>query len=505
MTDYFDVASGDIISALTTQQLYTILNHNFIVSEPEITISNMDLTVTVNIFSLYETDMYEKVTQTVTIPSADATNPRIDLIAAKNDITFPTGLSATAASGGSLADGTYYYRISAIDSNGIESIASMNANATTDSGAGNSTVNLSWTASSDAASYNIYRTTTEGSYGASSLLASGVTTTTYSDDGSVTLSAGSPKSIYSFKMYVRKGTAEATPKPPILHNNEVLIAYVNVPAGTTAITNDNIHTSVWDLTELLFLNFRSIPTDYPSDAYSFRFNALNSSIIAPYNSSTYIDIGHTDYTNDPVYPDLVLNKKGRILSETNATTFKSNTNFMDVYYKNPIYPYTFDYSNTNEKIYASNTTGTDIFAELNNRNQVYNLDYILGSGMTASQQDKITVNVPTYFVNPAKTGDTDGYVTAWTISFPATYIKRMFVVEENGNGSYCTGKIQYHKVSDATWYDWDNAIIDTLTYRNILHVFPTATEIDGIRGLLDNSDTSNARSIEWKYLALFKE
>jgi hypothetical protein len=102
----------------------------------------------------------------------------------------PTGVSATAASGGSLTDGTtYYYMVSAVIS-GVESAASAQFSSGAISGT-NQTNDLTWTAVSGASSYNVYRTTTSGSFSATSLLAS-PTTNSFNDDGTGTLSAGAP-------------------------------------------------------------------------------------------------------------------------------------------------------------------------------------------------------------------------------------------------------------------------------------------------------------------------
>ena len=69
------------------------------------------------------------------------------------DMSAPTGVSATANAGGSLADGTYYYRVTALDGTG-ETVGSAEVNATT-SGTDNS-VSISWSAVTGAAKYRVY-------------------------------------------------------------------------------------------------------------------------------------------------------------------------------------------------------------------------------------------------------------------------------------------------------------------------------------------------------------
>jgi hypothetical protein len=94
-------------------------------------------------------------------------------------LTIPTGLSASVATGGSLALGLTYYVITAVTANG-ETLRSAqvaeNMNATY------RTVNLSWTAYPGATSYKVYRSTTSGSYGATSLAGS-PTVTSFTDSG----------------------------------------------------------------------------------------------------------------------------------------------------------------------------------------------------------------------------------------------------------------------------------------------------------------------------------
>ena len=95
--------------------------------------------------------------------------------------TQPQNPTATKASGGTLAPGTYYYVITAITASG-EGVASASVHATTD--ASNGTITLTWDAVTGATSYRIYRGTSAGS--ATAFFAPGGTSATFNDDGSAT-------------------------------------------------------------------------------------------------------------------------------------------------------------------------------------------------------------------------------------------------------------------------------------------------------------------------------
>jgi hypothetical protein len=96
---------------------------------------------------------------------------------------------AALATGGTLTVGTaLYYVITASDGSG-ETIQSTEVTATPTSG--NQTINLTWTATQGAASYNVYRSTVTGVYTTPAKLVN-VTTNSYSDTGGTAVSAGAP-------------------------------------------------------------------------------------------------------------------------------------------------------------------------------------------------------------------------------------------------------------------------------------------------------------------------
>lgn len=100
----------------------------------------------------------------------------------------PVQASAVAASGGSLANGTtYYWVVTALNANGEtvksneQSLAISNPN---------NTGTISWAAVTNATSYKVYRSTSTGTYGATSLVGS-TSGVTLNDTGAA-LSSGTP-------------------------------------------------------------------------------------------------------------------------------------------------------------------------------------------------------------------------------------------------------------------------------------------------------------------------
>ena len=110
------------------------------------------------------------------------------------EMAFPSGVSATLASGGTLTlSQPYYYVVTAIDGLGGETVQSSEVTATP-TVSGTQTINLSWSGVPGAASYKVYRSTTSGSYGSGSHLAGNPSAASFSDTG-VSLSAGNPPTV----------------------------------------------------------------------------------------------------------------------------------------------------------------------------------------------------------------------------------------------------------------------------------------------------------------------
>lgn len=88
--------------------------------------------------------------------------PILPVAGLKPNTAMGTVTTAFANSGGTVADGAYFFRVAYVDYNG-ESEASAEATVTCSGGAGNAhTVTLSWTAITGAFMYKIYASTTTG-------------------------------------------------------------------------------------------------------------------------------------------------------------------------------------------------------------------------------------------------------------------------------------------------------------------------------------------------------
>lgn len=107
-------------------------------------------------------------------------------------IVPPVGVTATVSAGGTLtAATTYYYVVTALDEGG-ETIASSQVSGLTTSS--NKTITIQWFPVLAATSYRIYRSTTSGVYGATSLVGTGDThfETYQKTDTGITLTTGTP-------------------------------------------------------------------------------------------------------------------------------------------------------------------------------------------------------------------------------------------------------------------------------------------------------------------------
>ncbi len=105
-----------------------------------------------------------------------------------NNAAAPTIGTAVNGSGGSLANNTYFYKVTALNANG-ETIGSGEVSAA--STGSNHKITVTWTAHPYATGYRLYRSTTSGVYTAGYLPVVDPNAVSYVDDGAISLTAGS--------------------------------------------------------------------------------------------------------------------------------------------------------------------------------------------------------------------------------------------------------------------------------------------------------------------------
>jgi len=114
-------------------------------------------------------------------------------------VAAPTATVSNADDGSLTASTTYYYRVSAVDAFGGETLASTEVSAATTTS--RRTMEVQWTQVAGAVKYNVYRSTTSGVYTTPSLIAS-LGGLSFTDDGSASLQAGTVPGAASSGMYI---------------------------------------------------------------------------------------------------------------------------------------------------------------------------------------------------------------------------------------------------------------------------------------------------------------
>ena len=473
----FSVSAGDDWRALYVNDIIHHINgatyyggETTASSTPDMNVSVASGQFRINNISFLTSDT------TLSISAADATNPRKDVIVVK-EIEPPTSATATLASGGSLADATYYYVITAVNSQGESATSNETYGVTTDSDAGNSTINLSWTASDDATSYNIYRTTTSDSYGTSTLLASGVTATSYTDDGSVSLSAGQP-SHYAMGYYkVLTGTAASNPTPPAITSDEIPVALIDVPTNDTSIEQSQITDLRIELEHSLELNFNSI--DYSSTVTSYTNNFLNEYAYKIDANSTYITKSNSTYEESAS----IDNKSAFGILAGGTTKFynladsSNNCNLRALNGNNNKYinsdAISIDASIDN-KLILDNTPANDVILKSGRKDLAYGIATSNPSGNTQlTDHDSIHSYVAIWGVYDTET-------TVWELDLGASKtISRIFhktYFYNIGDGDTLHIYLKY-STDDSTWTtlnDYSSTTAHTMYYYNILSSSITA-------------------------------
>ncbi len=144
----------------------------------------------------------------------------------------PTG--TPVLSGGSMADATYYYVITAVMAEGETGKGTESAAITIAAGGGFASVNLAWTAINGAISYKVYRTTTSGVYTTPTYIAN-PSTNSYTDTAA-SPSAGAPPALLT-------GTYSCYYRYKITLPDGTIIRTALSPVGSVTVTSQNIQWS----------------------------------------------------------------------------------------------------------------------------------------------------------------------------------------------------------------------------------------------------------------------
>lgn len=143
-------------------------------------------------------------------PQLSVVAPGNSIISADGVVTSPNIPTMSLVAGGSLPAATYRYAISAINANG-ETVTSTTAAIAS----GGSSVKVNWPAVSGASGYKVYRSPAGGNASSIRFLASAGSSTTYTDNGSVTLSGTLAPSVTTATKNtayaLASGTSIATP------------------------------------------------------------------------------------------------------------------------------------------------------------------------------------------------------------------------------------------------------------------------------------------------------
>jgi hypothetical protein len=155
-------------------------------------------------------------------------------------LATPSGVSATVTSGGTLAAGTYYYVVTALDSSSLSSAKSTEVSCTVD-GSTTNACQISWNAVSGAAKYRVWRGTSSGAENQYFE----TTATSYTDTGTSGTSGTPPSSPTSAYFAGNVGIGITNPSEKLeVSGNIKLSGYINIAgsyirkAGSSIVISD---------------------------------------------------------------------------------------------------------------------------------------------------------------------------------------------------------------------------------------------------------------------------
>lgn len=187
----------------------------------------------------------------------------------------PTGV--VVAGGGFINDGTYYYVITAIGPDGVETTKGLQSSAIVVSGGGGAArIHVSWTAIAGATAYKAYRTTMSGTYTTPALVTAplgGITGTDFLDDLDTPLTGAPPVSTTQ-PLIAILGTGDGT---TVTFSG--ILPSLALPATAYAVEiTDGTETFIDNRNGVLIGSLGGTGTiNYATQAYSVTFNTAPAS------------------------------------------------------------------------------------------------------------------------------------------------------------------------------------------------------------------------------------
>jgi hypothetical protein len=210
----------------------------------------------------------------------------------------PSGV--VSLTGGNIADGTYYYVVTAFGPSGVETTKSVESDAiVVAGGGGNAKITLTWTAPAGANGYNVFRTTVSGTYTTPALVSAsilGTLTVPTLVDTLASPTTGAPAGTTTQPLIPAIGTGDGSTKTfsgTLSNISGAFTAFiVNITDGIENFTDTKNGTFQGSLSGTGTIN-------YATGAYSVTFNTAPASgvpITASYYREDATVGGILDYT-----------------------------------------------------------------------------------------------------------------------------------------------------------------------------------------------------------------
>jgi len=180
-------------------------------------------------------------------------------------LATPSEVSATATSGGTLSAGTYYYVVTALDSNNLSSAKSTEVSCTVD-GSTTNACQISWSSVSGAAKYRVWRGTSSG--GENQYFET--TATSYTDTGTTGTSGTPPSSPISAYFAGNVGIGTTAPSEKLHVVGDTKIGNIVIRGGGDKVARIDNTVTGGELRAYVNWDGSQIDATLPSWAWTLR-------------------------------------------------------------------------------------------------------------------------------------------------------------------------------------------------------------------------------------------